>query len=221
MTENKKNKKKTTPSPPPGAELWRLFVAIETDPVVKDGLEAAIEGLEMRGVRAKWCRRDRFHLTLRFLGHVEVPRIGEVKEALGRAAEGFSPIDFTVEGLGAFPNARRPRVIWAGVKEPEAGRMAALARRIGKELKGLGIHGDDKPFKPHLTLGRVKDPAGARGLAEALEKMETPSFGGERTARSVKLFRSELRPAGAVYTVLKEIPFEGFVKIDDRVEPLA
>ena len=185
-------------------ERLRAFVAVDLPPAVRGAVEGVIGELRSRandGVR--WVRPEGVHLTLKFLGDIDEDSVPQVSGALDRRAASAVPFDLFLEGVGAFPNARRPRVIWIGLDgglEP----LLALQQAIEQELEGLGFARERRPFNPHLTLGRIRDGISApqRGrLSEALAEVRVQP-GVELPVREVSLMRSDLRPSGAVYTRL-------------------
>jgi 2'-5' RNA ligase len=149
-----------------------------------------------------WVARDNVHLTLKFLGAVELERVDAIAGALAGAAAGCHGFDLTVRGLGAFPTPRRPRVLWAGVDQGAA-QVAALARRVDEALVALGFAPEPRAFTAHATLGRLRVPQAEARLIEALARGGT--FGRQRVDRLV-LMRSRLSPHGARYTELAEAP---------------
>ena len=140
------------------------------------------------------------HLTVKFLGAVAEERIESIASVLTGVVVGVGAFEAEIEGLGAFPSAVRPRVVWAGVTAG-AGPMGELAGRVDEALIALGFAPDARPFSPHITLGRVRQPGGAPALTEALRGAAGRPFGRLRVAR-VSLMRSELSPRGARYTEL-------------------
>jgi len=190
----------------------RTFIAIELDEAMREALAAVQDELQAaappRSVR--WVRPEGIHLTLKFLGDTPVARLEEIKQALAAAAAEVAPFSFTVEGLGCFPNPRRPRVIWVGVKEP-TGTLAALWRAVEAHVAPLGWPTEKRGFQPHLTLGRVQrrvTSADRRALGELVEKSDVGQLG-SITVRAVSFIRSELKPTGAVYTRLAEAELKG------------
>jgi len=149
-----------------------------------------------------WVARDNLHLTLKFLGAVEGDRLGAVTTALAGAVTARPAFQLALSGLGAFPSAVRPRVLWAGIGEG-AGAAADVAARIDAALDPLGFPRETRPFSAHVTLGRVRAPRAGRGLAEALAA-GAPS--GRQPVGHVSLMRSELSPRGARYTELAALP---------------
>ncbi len=184
----------------------RLFVALEPPGPVRRQLKLLAAELRERGGRAarevRWVLPEQIHLTLQFLGNAPAERLDDVRRAVAGAAAAAAPLALSVRGAGGFPNARRPRVLWAGV-EGEVEALAALARDLGARLAPLGFPPEERPFSPHLTLGRARD--GAAGLAGALAAVQDRALGAWR-AEALTLFRSELSPGGARHEPLLRAP---------------
>ena len=154
-----------------------------------------------------WTRPEGIHLTLKFLGDIRESQIQPLQGVLTRAAAPARPFTLEARGLGVFPTARAPRVLWIGLHGgPEE---LAVLRRLQAEVEegaaALGFQKEARPFTPHLTLARVRDRS-APGLDRLLEANRDRAVG-TLTAASIGLIRSELRPAGPIYTTLVEVPF--------------
>ncbi len=182
----------------------RLFVALEPPGLVRRRLATIQSELKRAAGRyaaeVKWVDPENIHLTLQFLGAVPEERTGDVKRALDEAAAAASPLALEVKGAGGFPNARRPRVLWAGIAGDLA-PLAALAAGLGGRLAPLGFPPEDRPFSAHLTLGRARDPHGVPGLAPALGGASNGP-GAPWRAHEVILFQSHLSPKGPRYEAL-------------------
>jgi 2'-5' RNA ligase len=155
----------------------------------------------------KWVEPENLHLTLKFLGEVPQEQIPAVQEALDRVARQHSPLEPEVSGLGAFPDSRRPRVVWAGVTE---GREALirLALHLNRELAHLGIAAEARPFAGHVTLGRIRQLQPAPLLERQMQACSGARFG-RRPVSEFCLVQSLLRPAGPVYTILRRFALQG------------
>jgi 2'-5' RNA ligase len=190
-------------------EQIRTFIAIELDEPTKMQLMDLQKRLkvEMPERAIRWVRAEGIHLTLKFLGDGPATRIERIAEELKEACQGFAPFGLKCVGLGCFPNARRPRVVWVGIEE-ETGNLARLQRAIEKRLAPLGYPPEKRPFNPHLTLGRVRSRVRSGELRRVGELIEAADIGllSEMEARAVGLIRSDLGPSGAVYTPLAEAP---------------
>jgi 2'-5' RNA ligase len=185
----------------------RLFVALEPPEPVRRRLAAVADELRRAAGRAgdevRWVRPENVHLTLQFLGAVPEERVAAVEAALRDAAAGGRPLSLSLHGAGGFPNARRPRVLWAGL-EGDLAPLAALAADLGARLAKLGFPPEDRPFSPHLTLGRAREGRGAPGLAGALARAAQAEATPWRATELV-LFESHLSPRGPRYEAVARI----------------
>jgi RNA 2',3'-cyclic 3'-phosphodiesterase len=198
---------------------WRLFVAISLPEAVKNEIEKTQRELRAalpRGV-VRWTKREQFHLTLKFLGDVAELRAAELIEALRTACRHFSALRLRAAGIGFFPDARRPRVIWAGAQD-DAGALLRVQQSVEASVKDFATEDSaerrDLPpgrrsqeFTGHVTLGRIQriQRADAEILVKAAARAAGQFFG-EWTADTVELIRSELSSAGSRYTTIAAIP---------------
>lgn len=185
-------------------EPVRCFIAIELPEEVKAGLKDIQAKLKSGGqASVKWVDPDSIHLTLKFLGDVDVAKIAPIAAALEGAAQEVSPFSLKLEGLGAFPNLRRVQVVWVGVGGG-VDKLANLQQRLESSLARLGFAPEDRRFTPHLTLARVRDRASLaeqEGLGQLIAgtKLEAAhSF----PVVEVSLVRSQLTREGALYSRL-------------------
>lgn len=180
----------------------RCFVALEVPSAVHDALARAQRALRTAAPDAdvRWVAVAGIHLTLKFLGEVAADKLPAVAASLGAVAATIAPIALGARGLGVFPTLTRPRVVWAGVPVGAAA-LATLAGRIDAAMGPLGFAPEGRPFRGHLTLGRVRSPRGTAPLAAHITGGGQEVFG-DWTAREVRLYRSHLRPSGAVYEVI-------------------
>jgi 2'-5' RNA ligase len=147
-----------------------------------------------------WVAPENLHLTVKFLGAVDAQRVADIDRALGDGLSGLPPFDLTLRGLGAFPSAARPRIVWAGVAEGAA-QLAAVAGEVERALSPLGFAAEDRAFSAHVTLGRVRTPRRNPRLTAALQASAHVELGRVSVAR-VSLMRSDLSPRGARYSEL-------------------
>jgi len=188
-------------------EKIRAFIAIELPDAVSDALSLVQGRLRVeRHPYVKWVDPGAIHLTLKFLGNIDVEKVSPITEAIARAAQGVSPFHLELGGLGAFPNLRRPNVIWVAVKG-DVERLASLQREIDHFLVPFGFSPESRPFTAHLTLGRLRERASAaerQRIGESLitaKPEEVPFQVGE-----ISLMRSTLTPSGAIYSRLSSVP---------------
>lgn len=180
-----------------GDEVLRLFTAVGVPRAHLEWLDAAVADLKaLPGSR--WTAVDNQHVTLNFLGWIEQGVLADVTAAVDEAAARQVPAEVSVSGLGAFPNPRRARVLWAGIADP-AGLLSALAEDLGGRLGRVGYRPEDRAYTAHLTLARFKTPRSLDGLLP-----ELPAPPGPFTVDRITLFRSRLSPSGARYEVVHE-----------------
>jgi 2'-5' RNA ligase len=187
----------------------RCFVAVDLSGPVRVQIARAQETLRGAAPRAdvRWVNAAGLHITLKFLGEVPETRCEAVREALARVAAAHGPLRVVAQGLGGFPTARRPRVVWAGIGAGAA-ELAALAGDVDAALVRLGFPPEARPFAGHVTLGRVRSPRGLAALAAALASRREERFGAWSVADLV-LYRSRLGPGGARYEALARLRLGG------------
>lgn len=179
----------------------RAFIAIDLDAGLKKILQDLISDLKAIGADIRWVQPGGLHLTLKFLGEIDEARASRVKTILADVAGHHALFPLRLEGTGAFPGERNPRVLWVGfAADPE---LLALQGELDTALEGEGFARENRAFKPHLTLGRVKGPSRIRDAMFELGKHRLEAFGGQ-TVRKVALFESRLRPEGAEYRIVFE-----------------
>ncbi len=186
----------------------RTFIAVELSEELKQALRGAQKQLRNApgAYSVRWVSPDNMHLTLKFLGNVSRGRVEEIADAIRQATMGFTPFVLQAAGLGCFPNVRRPNVVWVGL-EGDVERIVQLAQGIDDALGKRGFPREDRPFSPHLTLGRVSREArlsDRAALGDAIQKFPQTGYG-RVPVKAVHLFQSDLRSGGPVYTVLQTV----------------
>lgn len=179
----------------------RSFIAIELSPSIKAKIEEIQNNLKSLTSDVRWVRPEGIHLTLKFLGTIEEESIPEISDIIRKCSTGTTAFTLKVQSLGAFPNEKNPKVIWAGV-EDDSGTLAKLQQALENRLSSIGFKVEKRAFSPHLTLGRLKSPKEKGVLTQGLEDYKHLEFG-TFEAKEVCLFKSELKPGGAIYTKLK------------------
>lgn len=186
----------------------RLFVAAEIGEALATTVAELSRELQRRAgetarhAKVTWLPADRLHLTVRFIGEVDDARAAAIREALEPPLN-IAPFDLTLAGAGAFPKGGAPRVLWVGVVSGQD-QLIAAERAISARLARLGIPEEERPYRPHLTLARVREPAGLR-TARLLEGLTDRTLGTVRID-AITLFQSKLSPKGPTYTPLLRIP---------------
>jgi 2'-5' RNA ligase len=192
-------------------EQIRSFVAVELSEEARRGLarlRRELEGNEHRFV--KWVNPAGIHLTLKFLGNIPSERVAETTEALRRAAQGILPFHLEISGLGAFPSLRQARVLWVGVRG-EMDKLSRLQKNTDSELATLGFAKEERPFVPHLTLARIREGTSPPERKSFGELVCSVIFEDKYSieVEAVRLMRSQLTPAGAIYTCLSVVELGG------------
>ena len=184
---------------------WRVFCAVELPENVKTQLQEHASTLRKAypDVAASWTRIENVHLTLKFFGNVDIDRIPAISAAIARTVEGFAPIKISVGQTGVFPKRSRPQVLWIGVSDPSS-ELSKLQQHLEDECSSEGFAKEDRAYKPHLTIARIRNPHGARALADTHLQTEFELI--DLTLSDLILFRSELSPKGSRYTVISHRP---------------
>lgn len=196
----------------------RTFIGVD----VGDGIRRAAEGLQRQlartGTAVNWSAPAGFHITLQYLGDVDDRDLPGVCRAVSEAAGGEPPFRLSVMGLGAFPTPRRPKILWVGLGEGE-NELRRLFAALEQPLTALGVYRkEDRPYAPHLTLGRAKDEAAGQALVPELVKHQSWE-GGETEVTEVLVYSSELRRDGPQYAVIGRGRLKGRRKPADRLAP--
>jgi 2'-5' RNA ligase len=184
--------------------MIRLFIAWPLSHEVEQELGRIGFLLKQKGGRLSWVAPKNIHLTARFLGDTDEKLVGSLKELIDRVAKESHTTTLTIDKLGAFPDMKQPRVIWAGLGG-DTSPLQTTADLIERGVDELGFAPDSKKFKPHLTLGRVKDSHGVEALMMAVQQFR-PSPIAVELDRLV-LFKSILTPQGSIYERLHERGF--------------
>lgn len=190
--------------PVPSEKSIRAFIAIRVPPPVQELSGQLKKRLGQEGKTVSWVKPANVHLTLKFLGNISEKRALRVKGTLEKTVAGMSSFRMQTDELGVFPHARNPRVIWLGLTEA-TGALIRLEKNLSKELEKLGFERERKKFTPHITLGRIRSNKEKDKIMELIEtRGEFPPH--EIFVDKIELIQSDLKPTGAVYSVLSSIP---------------
>jgi 2'-5' RNA ligase len=185
----------------------RLFLALNLPPSERQAIVAAMAPMRAAARGVAWTTEERLHLTLKFLGEQPEHVVAAIGESLGTAMAAHAPVVLRLSGFGAFPNLRAPRIVWLGVEGDP--KLELLHHDVERTCADLGFELDGRAFRPHITVGRVRDrlaPDAARDLAAAARRV---AYSGTVEATTVDLMASELLSSGPRYTVLAAIPLGG------------
>lgn len=186
-------------------ETMRAFIAIEASNEVRTAIGALIPELESRVAKARWIPPENLHLTLRFLGRTDERLLGKLSDELRSIAAECVPFHLEFRGIGLFPSPRRPRVLSVLIPEPPR-ELAALQRGIEATAVEHGFAPESRAFKPHLTLARLRGPAG--GLRDIQAELAGRELG-RAYVNEVTVFESVLKRSGAVYQARARLPLGG------------
>ena len=175
-------------------------MAVKPPEDVLDAVAAAVEPARSVRVGLRWEQRERYHLTLQFLGRVQ--ELAPVVDGLAAAAGDREPFSFQLGGAGAFPKPGRARVVWIGAAGG-GDELVGLAGAVAGGLKPAGYEPDRQAFHPHLTVARLKVPD---NVADVLAAIGPESVGEAFSVGEIVLYQSQLSPKGPTYTVLERFP---------------
>jgi 2'-5' RNA ligase len=186
----------------------RSFLAFELPPKIRETLSAVSRDARTLPLSVRWVRIVNIHLTVVFMGSVQEDQIGSIAEAARHVCHGYAPFRIHLKGAGVFGSRRNPRVLWVGL-EGDMDRMSVLRDDLQKNLAPFGIEEENRPFRPHLTLGRFRKGAKADPSLDDLLLKYQDLNGPECLVSELVLFKSDLSSSGAVYTSLGKWPLSG------------
>jgi len=188
----------------------RAFIAVEIPPAIQQAIDSETESLRraLGPGRVRWVPCENLHLTLKFLGDISPANVTLLTVMLTAEAGRVTPFPLRVSGLGSFPTPKRARVLWVGLHAPAG--LAALQHGIESAAAKLGYAAEERPFSPHLTIGRVRQQVTAgdqQAIWKALERTQVGDLG-EAEISAVHLYKSDLKREGAIYTRLFSAPLK-------------
>lgn len=182
--------------------MIRLFIATPLSDGVEKKLSEIISDLKDHGGKIKYVAPHNIHLTLKFLGNSDPDKVPAIIKAIDQISNGYQPIETTLDQLGGFPNLRKPKVIWVGFKQ-NVENLVKLVDEIETGMSRLGWEKENRKFKAHLTLGRVKDENAVEGLTSYLLDYQLDPI--PLVFDRVILFQSTLTQKGPIYKILHEV----------------
>ncbi len=187
----------------------RSFLAFELAPEIRQIVSRVLSEAAKATLDVRWVRAAGVHLTVIFLGSVREDNLTAIEDAAQRVCLNYRPFDVSLRGMGCFPSERNPKVVWLGL-DGDTERMSRFRDALQQELEPFGIEQEKRPFRPHLTLGRMrKGQGGGRGELSALLRIYEDLTSAHWPLTELVLFKSDLQPSGAVYTRLKVWPLSG------------
>ncbi len=187
------------------SKTWRLFCAFELPEALRARINDHAKHVReaVSEAAASWSRPENIHLTMKFFGNVDQARVSVISAATARVVKEFSPIQIAVGKTGVFPRPSRPQVLWIGIDDP-SGALAKLQQQLEKEFARAGFPKEDRAFRPHLTIARIRKPHDSARLAQTHLEMNFSAV--DITLTELILFRSELSSKGSKYTPLSRHP---------------
>lgn len=188
----------------------RAFIAIDLPDSLQNALEKQIIRLRqpLGDELIRWVSTQNMHLTLKFLGTIAASHLEFLKQLITQTAESHNPFDMQISGIGSFPNSKQVRILWAGIHAPA--ELSSLQKSLETGTARLGYEAEERPFSPHLTLGRVRqniDQTGMQKIRTTLAAIQLGNIGSARVD-SIHLYKSELHSSGSIYTKLFSAPLK-------------
>jgi 2'-5' RNA ligase len=180
--------------------MTRLFVAINLDQEIKERIADLYEKFPPHVLKAKFVPKDNIHVTLKFIGEKRDDDINDIIETLKHSHDDINPFSIHIRGLGAFPHAYAPKIIWVGADEP---KITELAQSIEDHLSTIGIKKEQKPYKAHITFARVRALYKKKDVNDIIESLSDTDIGIQDVS-SFSLVKSTLTPKGPIYKTIKD-----------------
>jgi len=182
-------------------KMIRTFIAIELPEPIKTALGEIQGELRRTQVDVSWTKPSNIHLTLKFLGDLDEKRVEVLRKATCQSMTNAKSFALSTGSIGFFPNQKRPRVIWIGL-DGDIPTITDLQEKLDHDLAAAGFPAEDKPFSPHLTIGRFRTSKNLNALVDKISKMNFKAM--PFTVNHITIMRSHLNPAGAIYTPLEK-----------------
>lgn len=186
----------------------RAFIALDITPKIQNRLDEVTQHfkVELDGIPIRWVLSENIHLTLKFLGDVSISNLDMLKDILKIEVFRHPSFEVSVGGIGAYPRITSPRVIWVGVEAPPD--LMVLQEGIASQMEKLGYAREKRSYSPHLTIGRVGRNVAGNDLRRISKVIESNKIGflGVIQIKEVNLYKSDLKPTGAVYTRILTTP---------------
>jgi 2'-5' RNA ligase len=181
----------------------RCFIAVDIPVQIKSDIGDLIAVFKKYNADVKWAVHENLHLTLKFLGKTSEDLLPKIAELLSKVVLSYKPFCIKIYGVGVFPNRKYPRVIWVGIEDADL--LKKLQRDVENAMTSIGYEKEEREYRPHLTLGRVRSQKKMSNIIDELDNLQRKDFGGAEIS-NIRLMQSDLRPTGAQYSCLEEIP---------------
>ncbi len=181
-------------------------MAIPLAPEIRKAIGRVQDDLKKLDCDIKWVEPENIHLTLKFLGDISSGTVEDAKQIQENLSRTAQPFAIELTELGAFPGIKNPRVLWIGLKD-ENNHIADLVLQLEKECENIGIKKEQRPFSPHITIGRIRSPRNIASLFPVVTNYPFPS-GLKQNCQSFVFYQSALTSQGPLYKILKEFPLD-------------
>jgi len=182
------------------SDTIRAFIAIPLNPKIQHSIGHMQDHLKKNNNDVKWVKLENIHITLKFLGNVDMEQINSVKQVLAILTQNTRPFKVELSQLGAFPNINHPRTLWVGLKDSKQ-QLSRIAAALDKALGKIGFQDDQKPFSPHVTIGRIRSSKNINLLSRSMSNYQI-SQDQTQTVSKIILFKSTLSSQGPIYESL-------------------
>ena len=182
--------------------IIRIFIALELPEIVKREILEIQRRLVIKDAKIKWVSKENTHLTLKFLGGVEESLMPDIYEAMDGSSKSFNSFQLKLTDAGLFPNRGRPKIIWAGVGG-HTSKLESLADNCDSAMHRIGFKRENRKFKPHVTIGRIRRLSVPEDLSRRMKELEVDPI--EFEAAKINIIKSDLTSGGAVHTILNSI----------------
>ena len=184
----------------------RVFLAFDVNKGIREKAEDIIKILKRAGGSVRWVKPENMHFTIKFFGEISSEDVENIDSVLSKHVKSFKSFTIKISGIDTFPSLpKNPRVVWAGIENFE--ELKNIHETLIDDFQKIGFPEEHRDFKPHLTIGRVKNTNGISGLKKAIEKNREHYFG-EIEVKELVLYKSELTPNGPIYSALKKYILE-------------
>lgn len=184
----------------------RSFLAFELPGDIGKEVKRISTEIRKTDLNAGWVKPENIHLTVVFIGTVDENDIKRIIQAVDKTADKYGPFEISLKGAGLFPNIKRPKVMWLGL-DCDIRALGNLRDDLQKRLEPFGVEPEKRPFRPHLTIGRFRRPVKDMSLLKrVLDEYSSSGSGPAGRLEELVLFKSDLKPGGAVYTRIHSFP---------------
>lgn len=180
--------------------MSRIFIGISLPNEIKEKIENIKKTFRQSMINAKWVEKENMHITLKFLGEIPEEKVANIAKIIAKTSKFFKPIILEIEGIGAFPNMKKPSVLWIGISKGNE-EIIKYQNLLETNLVDLGFPKDTKSYHSHITIARIKNHKNVDKLTTMIKEIKL----GQMTFDKVDIIKSTLTPQGSIYNILEQI----------------